>query len=365
MVIKTENGFKYIEEDEEDCEYTAADYLDCFDDKQPKYDGILPQTATFFDVETANANRASICSIGISKWENGKEIDHYYSLCRPTPFFLSHSCKSVHHLEYFHLKDAPNFEKCFEDFKYLLTGTVISHNAKFDMDCLSTTLFKKNIQFPDFNFLCTVELASKLHKFAKLDELAKHYNIEQQEHHNALDDARTCAKIYFKLKEQLPEEYDRIYKFLDRIEIEEHQAHKHNKSDDLEDAKETICDLPFTTPDSIDFNNGFLITGEFTSAPRKDVEQKVKDLGGKIKPTASQNVKYCVVGNLASDRWKNGNFGAKIESALKFPEIIFIKEEDFVKHLNIPYSPPPVKPENVSTYSNQNNTSGQISYFDF
>ena len=59
MVIKTENGFKYIEEDEEDCEYTAADYLDCFDDGQPKYDGILPDTATFLlnpSVKTENVS---------------------------------------------------------------------------------------------------------------------------------------------------------------------------------------------------------------------------------------------------------------------------------------------------------------------
>lgn len=365
MVIKTENGFKYIEEDEEDCEYTAADYLDCFDDGQPKYDGILPDTATFFDVETANANRASICSIGISKWENGKEIDHYYSLCRPTPFFLSHTCKSIHHLEYYHLSDAPSFESCFEEFKHLLAGTVIAHNAKFDMDCLSTALYKKNIEFPSFKFLCTVELACCIHKFAKLDALAKYYDIKQEEHHNALDDARTCAKIYFKLKEELPEKYDKFYEFTDRIAIEERQSRRHHKSDDLEDAEETTCALPFTVPETIDFKNGFLVTGEFTTLSRKEIEQKINDFGGTIKSSPSRNVKYCVVGNLASGGWKNGNYGSKIENALKYPNILFVKEEDFVKYLNIPYSPPPVKPENVPTYGDLNNASGQMSCFDF
>ena len=43
------------------------------------------------DVETANSSRASICSIGVASFSDGKLVDEFYTLLNPQTDFYSHN----------------------------------------------------------------------------------------------------------------------------------------------------------------------------------------------------------------------------------------------------------------------------------
>lgn len=213
------------------------------------------------------------------------------------------------------------------------------------MDCLSTILFNLEIPFPAFQYVCSCEISKiKFNKNA-LKELSEYYNIPTWNRHNVLSDARMCASVYWKLREDITPEYcgKFLKDFRDRynIEIKQFQRNRRQVSLDSFDDKSDIItqenvpfssnNLPFQIPDKIDFSANFLVTGSFIIEKREKIEAIIKENGGKIQNGPNSKTNYIIVGSLASPGWVHGNYGRKIEAALKIPKIIFINEEHFVK----------------------------------
>lgn len=74
---------------------------------------------------------------------------------------------------------------------------VIAHNAVFDISVLRSMLNEYGLAYPSFRYACTVDIAKRVWKDLdnyKLSTLAERFAI-QFDHHNALHDARTCARI--------------------------------------------------------------------------------------------------------------------------------------------------------------------------
>lgn len=76
----------------------------------------------------------------------------------------------------------------------------------------------------------------------------------------------------------------------------------------------------------------FCLSGEFTSASKSQVSQKLQEKGGIEKSGVSAKVDYLFVGGEGSDAWKFGKIGGKIAKALELQEkgakIHIIAEED-------------------------------------
>lgn len=288
----------------------------------------------FIDFETANSARDSICAVGVSVQKNGVEIQHFYSLVRPEPLKIDRLNQSVHNIEYCDLINAPTFDSIFTNtVKPLLTDIVASHNADFDMDCLSTYLFRHNIDFPDFRFLCTKKLSEKLSKDSSLEAMTALFGLPSFESHNALADARACGQLFWKLREKLGDDVlnDNLEFFIDRIEIEKDQARFYKPA---EEVNTTAATLPFKCIDRLTFSDKkFIVTGNFAEIKRADVESIIAERGGKIQTSPSSKTDYIVVGSIASDGWASGNYGRKIEKALTLPNIVFISESEFIKHI--------------------------------
>lgn len=87
----------------------------------------------------------------------------------------------------------------------------------------------------------------------------------------------------------------------------------------------------------------FALTGNFTSAKRKDVEMLIKYNGGHIKKNANSMCDYLVIGEVGSGAWIHTSFGRKIEEAVQTRSegnpISIITEEHFFDCIN----PPPDK----------------------
>lgn len=297
----------------------------------------------FIDFETANRKRTSICSVGISTQVDGEEVDSFYSLIRPTPFRIDPFNKQINGLDYSDLNSAPDFIEIYPEIKKRLCDChyVVSHNAKFDMDCLSTILFDQHMPFPTFQYACSCEISKTKFDKNTLKELLEYYNLPIEDHHNALSDARMCASVYWRLREDITPEYcgKFLKDFRDRYDIEVEQAQRcswdlsDDNSDmgDKEDVPLTSNNLPFKTPDKIEFPANFLVTGSFIIEKREKIEEIIKINGGKIQNSANGRTNYVIVGSVASPGWARGNYGRKIEGALKIPGITFINEKDFVK----------------------------------
>lgn len=92
--------------------------------------------------------------------------------------------------------------------------------------------------------------------------------------------------------------------------------------------KITVPDLDLDLDKMMDseiFGSSFLFTGTLTSMQRKDAENKVKDLGGKIVTTVNNKLDYLVAGEKA---------GSKLAAAKKIKSINIIDEQTFLSMLS-------------------------------
>ncbi|MDD4181930.1 MAG: exonuclease domain-containing protein [Victivallaceae bacterium] len=140
------------------------------------------------------------CSVGIVTVEGGEIIDEYCQLIQPPGNYYSYWTTMVHGLNKYDTAHAPLFPKIYPEIKRRLSGkTVVAHNIGTDRSVLYKNMTRYRINHDDMNierWECTLQIyRRKGHKPCGLDVLCKHFNIELN-HHEALSDARACAKLY-------------------------------------------------------------------------------------------------------------------------------------------------------------------------
>ena len=97
--------------------------------------------------------------------------------------------------------NAKTFVEVFPEIeKRLKNRVVVAHNESFDRNVLSKTMVLHGLNYEDLNigsrWECTVKIyKAKGFKPAKLSDCCRIMNIAL-EHHEALSDARACAKLY-------------------------------------------------------------------------------------------------------------------------------------------------------------------------
>lgn len=160
---------------------------------------------TAIDFETANNARTSACSIGLVKVENGKIVGECSHLIKPQPNYFISRFIDIHHITPEMVKDAPMFGELWPDIREWIEDSeaLIAHNAPFDMGVLRACLEQEMIRSYLPPHFCTVRLSRQHLPFLvnhKLNTVCDHFGIELN-HHEALSDARGCAKIVLELNE--------------------------------------------------------------------------------------------------------------------------------------------------------------------
>jgi len=150
------------------------------------------------DFETANSSRSSACSLAAVTVENGQIVRSAYSLIRPPVMKFDYHNIQVHGITPDDVINKPTFNQLWARIcPHLENKIVIAHNAAFDMSVPRSILQEYSLPLPQFKHACTVQIAKKTwpgEENYKLNTLAHKFHIDF-EHHNALHDARTCAKI--------------------------------------------------------------------------------------------------------------------------------------------------------------------------
>lgn len=152
------------------------------------------------DFETANAYPESACSVGVSVFEDGIEIDQYYTLIKPPYQYGRFDWRNirVHHIQPEEVLHAPGFDTVYERLRPYFHDTVfVAHNADFDMTVFARCCMAWGLPVPDLSYFCTVRLTQRMFPYLehhRLNDCCEYMNIEL-DHHNAASDAEACALI--------------------------------------------------------------------------------------------------------------------------------------------------------------------------
>lgn len=152
------------------------------------------------DLETANEQPSSVCSVGVVIVRGGEIVDSFYSLIRPEPEYYQWFCQRVHGICAEDTYCAPVFPRVWEKVAPMIGGLpLVAHNARFDEGCLKAVHRVYQMDYPDYVFHDTLR-ASRRH-FGRsipdhqLQTVAAACGYELVNHHHALADAEACARI--------------------------------------------------------------------------------------------------------------------------------------------------------------------------
>ncbi|MEV6212201.1 DEDDh family exonuclease [Kitasatospora sp. NPDC051914] len=151
------------------------------------------------DVETTGLGRTDrVVSAGVYQLDaQGEVTGHWYTLVNP---LRDPGPVWIHGLTADMLADAPTFPEIAGELADRLRGRVmVAHNALFDWNMISREFSRAGLRAPVEQRVCTMVLSRDLGlplPNGKLASLAAHFGVQQQQAHNALDDARVLAEAF-------------------------------------------------------------------------------------------------------------------------------------------------------------------------
>ena len=155
------------------------------------------------DFETANTYSNSACSVGLVRFEDGKETGSAYSLIHPSKmYFVPEWTETIHHISYSDVRDKPYFPEVWETIvmpfiKEVPGLPLVAHNANFDMNVIRACCKYYGMELPELKYFDSLAVARKTwcdFECHKLTDLGEKFGIAYNAH-EALDDSRTCGKI--------------------------------------------------------------------------------------------------------------------------------------------------------------------------
>ncbi|WP_206912068.1 DNA polymerase III subunit epsilon [Enterococcus sp. DIV0840] len=307
----------------------------------------MKDTFIALDVETANDNRHSICSIGLVKFENGLITNEFYSLINPEEKFDSFNT-NIHGIDYDLVKESPSYEILRPNLiEFIGDSPIVCHFAQFDTGAIRDANAKYDLENFEFNYLCTYQLSRALltRLSYKLKNLAKEFNISFQ-HHDALEDARACGLLLLELAklnssmttEELLEHAN--YKYLGKVTHSDFSGFRKKANSSSKNLT-----LSLTEADSSTFNQdhefyqkNIVFTGTLISMNRRDAMQLVKNIGGTPQNGVNQQTNFLVMGEQDLSKVDSSGKSSKIKKAegmlAKGLDVQLLGENDFLKLMN-------------------------------
>ena len=156
---------------------------------------------TAIDFETATGHPYSACAVGIVTVEDGLIADEFYTLIQPPGNEYWYHNIRVHGIEPSETLHIPTFDALFPEIRNRLSGRkIVAHNESFDRNVLLRTMQYYNIPYEELELAtrweCTLRIYRKKgYRPANLKACSERHGIAVN-HHEALSDARACAKLY-------------------------------------------------------------------------------------------------------------------------------------------------------------------------
>ena len=160
-----------------------------------------PKELTFnaIDVETANADRASICQIGIVHVKDGAVVDHWQTLVDPEDWFDPWNV-GIHGIDAEDVLHSPTLPDVRDELRRRLRGSILVSHSSFDRIAFERAMTRYDLEQLQVTWLDSARIVRRAwpEKFGKrgygLANVAKELGIHFK-HHDALEDARAAAEI--------------------------------------------------------------------------------------------------------------------------------------------------------------------------
>lgn len=297
------------------------------------------------DCETAIHRNVccEICAIGLSIVYHSNKIENKYYLVKPANNQFCSKMQEIHKITPFMTLDAPTFPEIWEEIGNLFNNTIIvAHNAESaEMTYFSKLLHNYNISIPTFKYICTKKLSKDLYGIGGLEDICNKFNIDIGTHHNAGDDAFSCAMALIKCLENNPHLciencissygglFDTKY-VLDKLQRSKQNAknkisfNEHTKAADIIVQKKDFDETNYF------FNKHVCITGTVNDWDRADFFYNMKSIGAICEDCVKKNLDILIVGNAAGK--------SKLNKALEYIEkgcsIEIMEEKLFIQIYN-------------------------------
>ncbi|MBD9640904.1 3'-5' exonuclease [Ensifer sp. ENS07] len=153
------------------------------------------------DVETANADRSSICQIGVACVRPDNSIETWTTYVDPKTD--DWSCTRIHGITAPTVTGAPTFDQVFPLLSKALGGHVVYQHSGFDQSAIAAACTKSGSGQPTWEWRDSVQVARLAWPEFKgngghgLSSLKQHLGL-QFAHHDAGEDARASAEVVLR-----------------------------------------------------------------------------------------------------------------------------------------------------------------------
>lgn len=296
------------------------------------------------DFETATDQMNSACSIGIACVEKFEIKKTYYSLIQPPRNEYLSSNTKIHGLSAKDTADAPLFPEVWNEIAPLFSDCiVVAHNVRFDLSVLKACLDLYHLQVPDFPYIDSIAVSNRAVKDKTcgqtLVERAAYFNIPMGTHHNALDDAVTCANIVISsvktTNRRSLKTYCSSYKRRATHDFSElHPMKKLFPSHAQPKVSDITPVAPVADSSHALFGKNVVLTGDLESLTRPAAMQKIVNVGGIVKSSVSAKTDYLVVGKQDLSVVGSDGLSSKERKAHELiesgKEIVILNEQEFL-----------------------------------
>ncbi|MCP4963598.1 MAG: exonuclease [Actinomycetia bacterium] len=259
------------------------------------------------DVETANAQRASICAVGIAIVEEGEVAEQHHWLVRPPDGYQDFSAFNtrIHGIRAADVSDSQAFSSLMPQVSDLLNDLpVVAHNASFDIGAIRLACLASATQMPTLHYSCTMALSRATLQLPSysLPFCAEALGINMGRHHDALADAEAAAQIALALLDR--EAADDLDALLERCHMrwglltEVEWLRSRFSHGAASAVKGTQPANPDADPSHQLYGRSVALTGDLVVMTRQQAFEQLAGLGGIGQKNVTKTTQILVVGDL-------------------------------------------------------------------
>lgn len=236
------------------------------------------------DVETANADLASICQIGIVRFSGGQIEERYSKIINPEDVFEPMNV-SIHGIRQADVLGSPKFPDIYPELVNYLSDEIVACHTHFDRIAIKQVVERYGLEPIQCNWIDTARVARRAwSQYAKsgygLANISADLGI-QFKHHDAGEDARAAGEILLHAIDHtglsLSDWLSRIHKPIIERGPHETLAREGN-------------------PDGALFGEVVVFTGAL-SMPRREASDLAAAAGCKVTTGVTKNTTLLVVGD--------------------------------------------------------------------
>lgn len=274
------------------------------------------------DVETANADMASICQIGIAKYVNGGLLEEWASLINPEDFFDFINIE-IHGINEETVQGAPIFPEVFDKLKYFMEGAICVCHTHFDRVSIGKAFQKYDIKPLNITWLDSARVARRTWaEFAwsgySLANICRKIGY-QFKHHDALEDAKASGQVLLAAINE------------SKLDLKSWEM-RVNQPIDLANSSSSSAITRVGNPEGDLYGEVVVFTGAL-EIPRKDAADLASKAGCNVEPNVTKETTLLVVGDLDIKKLGGKEKSSKYVKAERLiargQNIRIVKESDF------------------------------------